>query len=334
MERKPVNRRMASLWLIAVMVITTLAGCGSNAGTSEDKRVRVGVMLSDVGLGDQSYSDAAFAGLVAAREELGIVFDYRELEQVGTFDQGFEELVQDSDMVIGLGFQVKDSLEAIAKKHPDFPFVIVDETSELPNVTSITFKEEEGSYLVGLIAGLKTRSDKIGFLGGVDAPLIHKFQAGFEQGVKAVNPEAELVVEYAGTFGDADLGGEIAGRMFREDSVDIVYAAAGFTGVGALQEAEKQHKLAIGVDTDQFFVAEKAVVTSMMKNVDVAIRTTVETFLKNEGRFPERQIVFGLKDNAIGVAPIRVVPFGPDDQQLYDEFAEKLAAGSTVITLP
>jgi len=298
-------------------------------------QTKIGFLLSDVGLGDQSFSDAAFHGLMKSRDELGVIFDYKELAQTKTYDAGFEQLLQeDCNLIVGLGFMVKDSLEKAAKQHPDMQFVLIDEQSDLPNVASITFKEEEGSFLAGVVAGLTTQTNHLGFLGGVDAPIIHKFQNGFEQGVNAAKPQATVKAVYAGDFGKADLGAQLAGSMMDQDKVDIIYSAAGFTGVGALQEAAKHGKYAIGVDTDQFFIAEKAVITSMLKNVDVALNSAVKTFVDNKNHFPQQHMVFGLKEQGVGIAPVRVLSLTPEQQKIFDEQKQKLASGSITIATP
>ena len=325
--------------LIWIPALTSLliAGCGSQqsptAGAAE--RPEVGVVLSDVGLGDQSYSDAAFRGLAKSRDEDGILFDYRELDQAGSYDEAFKQLIEkDNDLIIGLGYMVKESLEAAAKAHPEKQFLIVDDKSELPNVASITFKEEEGSYLAGVVAGMTTKSSRVGFLGGVESDLLKKFQAGYEQGVKAANPAAQVKSTYAGDFGDSDLGASIASKMMKDDAIDVIYTAAGLTGVGALQEAERQGHYAIGVDADQFFIAEKAVVTSMVKNVDTAIFKAVGTFNENGGSFPQKDMVFGLKEEGVGIAPIRVANLTPQQQEKIDELKEALISGKIAIQLP
>ncbi|KZE84418.1 ABC transporter substrate-binding protein [Paenibacillus elgii] len=333
MKRK--GRQAMMRWISLLVSLWLLAGCAQQAEKTAQRPMKIGIMLSEVGLGDQSFSDAAFQGLIKARDEQGIVFDYREIAKTKTYDAGFEQLAQDGcDLVIGLGFMIKESLEKAAKQHPDRQFIIVDETSDLPNVASITFKEEEGSFLAGAIAGLTTRSNVVGFVGGADVPLIHKFQNGFEQGVKAVNPKAEVTAAYAGDFGNAALGVQIAGGMIDKQKVDVLYSAAGFTGVGALQEAAKRGKYGIGVDTDQFFVAEKAVVTSMLKNIDVAIDLAVKSFVQNSGRFPQKHMVFGLKENGVGLAPIRVISLQPEQQQKVDDLIQKLVSGSITIPTP
>ncbi|CAM3536058.1 MULTISPECIES: BMP family lipoprotein [Saccharibacillus] len=324
-------------WISALASLLLLSACGSQETptASAAERPEVGVVLSDVGLGDQSYSDAAFRGLVKARDDQGILFDYREIDRAGSYDEAFKQLIeQDNDLIIGLGYMIKESLEAAAKAHPDKQFLIVDDTSELPNVASLTFKEEEGSYLAGVVAGMASKSGKVGFLGGVESDLLKKFQVGYEQGVKAANPAASVKSVYAGDFGDSKLGSTIASSMMQKDGIDVVYAAAGLTGVGALQEAERQGKYAIGVDTDQFFIAEKAVITSMVKNVDNAIFAAVGTFNDNKGTFPQKDMVFGLKEEGVGIAPIRAVTLTPQQQAKIEELTKSLISGNIAIQLP
>ncbi|MGA9227483.1 MAG: BMP family ABC transporter substrate-binding protein [Mesobacillus sp.] len=320
-----------NLFLIIIFFSGTLAGCSSTEKIEKD-RVKVGIMLSDVGLGDQSFSDSAFAGLAKARDELDIIFDYRELQTVGSYEKGFTELVEDgNDVVIGLGFMVLEDLEKVAKKYPEQEFILVDSVSELDNITSITFKEEQGSFLAGAIAGMTTKSNVVGFVGGADVPLIRKFKSGFEQGVKAVNPSAKVKVAYANDFGNADLGGEIAAGMIGEGA-DVLYAAAGFTGVGVLKEAQEKKKFAIGVDSDQYFFAEKAIITSMLKNVDVALYETVKEF-KAEKKLSAKQIELGMNENGVGLAPIRVIKLTPEQEKSLKDLEEELSRDEVSIQL-
>lgn len=319
-------------FIIPLLLIFMLlaSGCGLERQTAAPKRLKVGIMLSNVGLGDQSFSDGAFSGLTKARDDLNIEVDYRELEDSKTYDQGLTELINEHcDLVIGLGFSVKESLEKVAKANPKQQFLLIDDISNIPNVASLTFKENEGSFLVGAVAGLKTRTNTVGFIGGMDVPLIHRFGQGFASGVKAVNPKAKVLVQYAGDFGKADVGAQIAGEM-NDANADIVFAAAGFTGVGVLQEEQKRGKFAIGVDSDQFFIAEKAVITSMMKNVDVAIYTAVKTYLEQK-TFPNKEMVFGLKENAVGMAPIRVISLTPEEEKTIEALKQKLLDGGISI---
>lgn len=319
---------MKQLRLIIVMmvVVCLFSGCSAQETATTKERVKVGIMLSDVGLGDQSFSDSAFNGLMKARNELGIVFDYRELQDTKTYEQGLKELVEEgNDIVIGLGFMVQEDLEKVAKQYPKQHFILVDAVSNLKNVTSITFKEDEGSFLAGVVAALATKTNQVGFIGGDDVPLIHKFADGFEKGVHALKPSASVSVVYAGDFGNDQLGAKLAGEMFK-GGCDVVYTAAGFTGVGVLKEAEAQGKYAIGVDSDQYFYAEKAVVTSMVKNVDVALFTILQQYVQ-KGEMPQGTVQLGLKENGVGLAPIRVMAWSEPQQKLIEQWKQKIENG-------
>ncbi|KGR91642.1 ABC transporter substrate-binding protein [Ureibacillus massiliensis 4400831 = CIP 108448 = CCUG 49529] len=308
-----------------------LSACSTSDSTLGNERLKVGIMLSDAGLGDQSFSDLGFAGLEKARDELNISFDYRELEESGTYEQGIEELVlQGNDLIIGLGFSIQEALEKVAKKYPDTSFLLIDSQSELSNVNNITFKEDEGSFLIGVLAGLKTETNTVGFVGGEDAPIIHKFEQGFIKGVKAVNPEAQIMTEYAGTFGDDKLGGNIAKEMI-VNGADFIYPAAGFTGVGVLLETQRSGVYSFGVDSDQFYLAEKSVVSSMVKQVDIAIYDTVKELVET-GSIAEKNKVLGLKENGVALAPIRVIQLTEEEQSILEQQKQKISNGNISIT--
>ncbi|MGG6432505.1 BMP family lipoprotein [Anoxybacillus sp. D401a] len=312
--------------LMMAFVLLLAAGCSQTSSFQPKERVKIGIMLSDVGLGDQSFSDSAFTGLMKARDELGIFFDYRELKETETYEKGLTELVEEgNDLVIGLGFMVQQDLEKVAKKYPKQQFILIDAVSDLPNITSITFKEDEGSFLAGVVAGMLTKTNNVGFVGGADVPLIRKFANGFTKGVKAVRPEANVQEVYAGNFGDDKLGAQIAKQMIA-DGADVLYAAAGFTGVGVLREAEMNGKYAIGVDSDQYFYAEKAVVTSMLKNVDVALYTVIKQYVEKKD-VPKGTVELGLKENGVDLAPIRVVAFSPEQQETLEKWKEQATNG-------
>ncbi|WP_342508727.1 BMP family ABC transporter substrate-binding protein [Sporosarcina sp. FSL K6-2383] len=309
--------------IIVVLFITLLLGaCGLEERNPLEGKVKVGVMLSENGLGDQSFSDLAFAGLMKARDEDGIVVEYLELADTGTYESGFEQLANNgNDLVFALGFTGQEALEKVAQAYPQQSFVLVDAVSEMNNITSITFKENEGSVLAGIVAATVSETQTIGFIGGVEAPLIQRFEQGFVQGAKSVNPTIEIMTEYAGSFDNDALGAEIAANMI-DSQADVLYAAAGFTGVGMLQEAEKQGVYAIGVDSDQYFYAEKAVITSMMKKIDLALFDIIHAY-KETGEIPSGHVELGLAENAVGLAPFRVLDLTQEDQNRLDGYLEK-----------
>jgi basic membrane protein A len=312
------------------MVIVSACSETNSSQEEEPKRVKVGIMLSDVGLGDQSFSDAGFAGLEKARNELNISFDYREIDETGTYENGLEQLVkQQNDIIIGLGFAMQEAIETVAKKHPKQKFLLIDGVSDVPNVHSLTFKEEEGSFLIGVLAGMKTKSNVVGFVGGMDVPLIRKFEQGFIKGVNEVNPDAEVLSAFAGDFGNDKLGEEMAAKMLGQNA-DFIYPAAGFTGVGVLHEVQKQGKYGFGVDSDQYFLAEKSIVSSMLKRIDVAVFNVAKQLVET-GNIQAEHIELGLKEEGVALAPIRVLPLSEDEETKLTALQEKMMSGSIEI---
>ncbi|WP_079477113.1 BMP family lipoprotein [Halobacillus salinus] len=294
-----------------------LLGCTQQKTTQAEDTISAGLLVTESGLGDDSFSDSAFRGLEQARDELGVTFDYRE-----PFDQNYEEqmkelIQQEHDVIIGLGYNALPTVENLASKFPEQAFVLIDAVSEKENVTSITFKEDEGSYLIGLIAGMKTKSGVVGFIGGEEIPVVQRFEEGFKQGVEKVNPDAEVLVTYANTFDDDQKGADITKDMV-DQGADYVFPAAGFTGVGALKEAEVQDIYAFGVDSDQFFVAEESVVSSMLKNVNVALYDVMEQLTSDQGLSGEH-ITLGVEQNGVGLAPIRLINLTEEQQKTIDQ---------------
>lgn len=313
------------LLIVLTTALLILTGCGLEDRNPLDGKVKVGVMLSENGLGDQSFSDLAFKGLTKARDEEDIVVEYLELAETGTYEKGFRELVESgNDLVFALGFTGQQELEKVALDFPDQKFVLVDAVSEAANITSITFKEDEGSMLAGIVAATVSNSQVIGFIGGMEVPVIQRFEQGFIQGAKSVNPDIVILNEYANNFDDDGLGAEIASKMI-DDKADVLYAAAGFTGVGMLKEAEKRGIYAIGVDSDQYFYAEQAVITSMMKNIDSALFDIILSY-KESGAIQSGHVELGLAENGVGLAPFRVLELTDVEQGKLDALIEQAAS--------
>lgn len=313
------------LLIVLTTALLILTGCGLEEKNPLDGKVKVGVMLSENGLGDQSFSDLAFKGLTKARDEEDIVVEYLELAETGTYEKGFRELVESgNDLVFALGFTGQQELEKVALDFPDQKFVLFDAVSEAANITSITFKEDEGSMLAGIVAATVSNSQVIGFIGGMEVPVIQRFEQGFIQGAKSVNPDIVILNEYANNFDDDGLGAEIASKMI-DDEADVLYAAAGFTGVGMLKEAEKRGIYAIGVDSDQYFYAEQAVITSMMKNIDSALFDIILSY-KESGAIQSGHVELGLAENGVGLAPFRVLELTDVEKGKLDALIEQAAS--------
>lgn len=259
---------------------------------------KVGMVTDVGGLGDQSFNDAAYKGLKQAEEELGAKITVVESQTMTDYVPNLSSLAEQGyDMVWAIGFLMADALDEVAEMYPDVTFGLIDSVVDHPNVVSVTFKEEEGSYLVGVIAGLMTKADKVGFIGGMELPLIKKFQAGFETGVKAVNPNTRIFVGYTGAFDDPQTGKELALTQFGQGA-DIIYHASGACGIGVIKAAEEKDLYAIGVDSPQFGLAPDNVLTSMIKRVDVAVFNEVKAL--NDGNFSPGHRVYGLAEDGVG----------------------------------
>lgn len=319
---------------------------GSSAGASSAAdAVTVGLTTSIAGLGDQGFNDLAAAGVTRAEQELGIDGQVVEAEAETDYVpslQGFAE--DETGLVYAVGFLMQDALLEVATSNPDTNFAIIDAVVDLPNIASITFKEEQGSFLVGVVAGAMTveaatseipkmeGTRKVGFIGGGDVPLIHKFEEGFVQGVHAVDPDIEVLIAYAGSFTDPAKGKELAISQYN-NGADIIYQAAGPTGTGVIEGAQELDRFVIGVDADQNPVAPEHVLTSMLKKVDVAVFETIESVV--DGTFAGGQQVFGVENGGIGIASFHgmdaIVPQSVKDRVA--EFEQQLADGSLTIEL-
>ncbi len=224
---------------------------------------------------DKSFNEAAYNGAERWKKETGKAYLDFEIANEAQREQAMRRMAdKGANPIIGVGFSQGSSIEKVAKEFPKLSFVIIDSVVKLPNVESIVFKEHEGSFLVGMMAAMASKSGKVGFVGGMDIPLIRKFQCGYEQGAKFANPKVEVSATMTGTtpaaWSDPARGGELAKAQFAR-GVDVVFAAAGGTGSGVYQAAKDAGKLAIGVDSNQNHLQPGTMLTSMVKRVDNAI---------------------------------------------------------------
>ncbi|TYL39334.1 BMP family ABC transporter substrate-binding protein [Natronococcus pandeyae] len=311
-----VRDRRTFLYSTGVAGLAALAGCVGGfdeGGEGEDSNV--GMVYATGGLGDDSFNDMAQQGVLQAEEEFGVSFDEAEPDSVGEFD-GAQRSFADSgdyDLVSCIGFAQEDALVGNAEEYPDQNFMIVDTVVEADNVRSYVFDEPAGSFLVGTLAGLLTDTEfaagdgetnpdesVVGFVGGAESPLIESFHAGFEAGVEHANPDAEVLSSYVGDFNDT-AGGQETARSMYESGADVVFHAAGRTGIGVFQAAESEGRFAIGVDDDQSVSQEDyadVILSSMVKRVDEAVFTAIESVIDDafEGGEVEE---LGLEDDAV-----------------------------------
>jgi len=224
---------------------------------------------------DKSFNEAAYNGAERWKKETGKPYLDFEIANEAQREQAMRRMAdKGASPIIGVGFGQGSTMEKVAKDFPKLQFAIIDSVVKLPNVESVVFKEQEGSFLVGMMAALASKSGKVGFVGGMDIPLIRKFQCGYEQGAKYANPKVEITANMTGTtpsaWNDPTRGNELAKAQFAR-GVDVIFAAAGGTGVGVYQATKDAGKLAIGVDSNQNHLHPGTMLTSMVKRVDVAV---------------------------------------------------------------
>lgn len=291
--------------LVVFLAAGMLVGCAFNGFAAPAPKV--GIVFDIGGLGDQSFNDSANVGLERLKKELGYGTRYVESNTPSDYEPNLASLAREGyDVVWGIGFLMADAVQKVAKQFPNTKFGIIDhgysdaEYKEIPNVLGILYKEHEGSFLVGVLAALTTKTNTVGFVGGMDIPVIHRFEAGYKAGVWKTNPNINIIVNYSGAFDDPGKGKTIAESMFRRNA-DVVFHAAGSTGIGVIRAAEDHGKWAIGVDSDQNHLAPNNVLNSMIKRVDVGVFEGTKMLLKPG--FTGRTVVLGLRENAVGLAP-------------------------------
>ena len=341
--------------VLAALAVTSLAltACGGGddatdtaspgaGGDDQASDVRVGLAYDIGGRGDQSFNDAAAAGLDRAKEEFGV--DANEAEAgAGESDAAKEERLRvlassGFNPIIAVGFAYSGPLATVAEEFPDVNFAIVDDADATgDNIANLVFAEEEGSFLVGAAAALKSETGNIGFIGGVQVPLIAKFEAGYRAGAEAVNPDIQVQTTYLTQppdftgFGDPAKGRTAAEGMF-DAGADVVYHAAGGSGGGLFEAAEAAGTLAIGVDSDQYQTAPEGVrdviMTSMVKKVDVAVFDYIESVVNGEPKTGET--VYDLEADGVGYSTSGGQVDDIEDQ--LEEFKQQIIDGE--ITVP
>ncbi|MFM7533650.1 MAG: BMP family protein [Rubrivivax sp.] len=261
--------------LSALGLACTLALAPSTAFAQTGAAAQPAVIYDMGGKFDKSFNEAAFRGAERWKTETGKTYLDFEIANPTQREQAVRRMAErGANPIVGVGFSQGSAIEKGAKDFPKQQFAIIDFVVDLPNVQSIVFKEHEGSFLVGMMAALASKTGKVGFVGGMDIPLIRKFQCGFEQGAKHANPKAEVFANMTGTtpaaWNDPARGGELAKAQFAKGA-DVIFAAAGGTGIGVYQAAKDAGRLAIGVDSNQNHLQPGTMLTSMVKRVDVAV---------------------------------------------------------------
>lgn len=335
--------KIAAASVATAALAFTATACGESStgssSSSEGGKLKVGMAYDVGGRGDNSFNDSAARGLDKAKKDFGA--ETKELtakasETPADREARLASLAEGGyNPVVAVGFAYKDAVDKVAKKHPKVTFGLVDSISDVKNVNNIVFTEEQGSYLAGVAAALKSKSGEVGFIGAVDTPLIKKFAAGFQQGVKETKPSAKVQIQYLGTgsditgFGSPDKGKQAAKGML-DKGMDVIYTAAGGSGAGAIEAVSgKPGSWAIGVDSDQALDPslskyKASILTSVVKNVDVGVFELAKSV--KDGKPRTGTTTFSLAEN--GVTLTTTGDHIKDIQAKLDEAKKKIADGT------
>ncbi|MBN3522927.1 BMP family lipoprotein [Paenibacillus apiarius] len=336
------------LVLSAILLFSfALAGCGSKSGGSESggvqsgdapsgesggKKLKVG-MVTDMGsVNDKSFNQSAWEGLQKLKKDFGYEVKYLEPKNDAEVIPSLNQFVKNKyDLTWATAETLDAAIKQIASENPDAKLGIIDAGVEVPNVASVLFKENEGAFLVGVIAGLMTKSNKIGFVGGMEIPVIKRFEAGFREGIKAVNPDATFKPLYTGQFVRVDMGKSAASTLYNE-GVDIIFHASGLTGNGVFNEAKEraargEQVWVIGVDKDQSLeFGDEITLTSMIKKVDEAVYQISKDLA--DGKFPDGKITYmGLKEKGVDVAPTSSKNVPQDILDKVEQYRQQIIEG-------
>lgn len=304
------TKKMKATIAVATALVIGIGGFtffNKSKGEPEEEKLKVTLVLDEGGVNDQSFNQSAWEGALKSKDKHQIEVSYlestKEAEYISNIDTAVDN---DSDLIIGVGYKMKEAISEAADNYPDQKFAIIDEVVEKDNVISITFNEEQSGYLVGLIAGQMTKTNKLGFVGGQEVPTVTRFYDGFVRGLEEVNPKAEVMKQFANSFTDAAKGKAIAQQMISKDA-DIIFTAGGGVNTGVVETCKESKIYAIGVDSPSNHIAPETILTAALKNVGSGIEMTIDDVVN--GSFEGgKHIVYDMSTPAIDFERTSLIP--------------------------
>ncbi|WP_347355983.1 BMP family ABC transporter substrate-binding protein [Bdellovibrio sp.] len=311
-------------------ILTTLLILSCNT-LSHANTLKVGLVLDKGGKDDKSFNSAAYLGAKKAEQDLKIDLKYVEATDTNAIENLHRAFARKNfDLVIGIGFAQQDAVKKVAAQFPKVKFAVVDSDVKAPNVRSLLFEEHEGSFLVGALAAMASKTNSVGFVGGMDIPLIRRFSMGYIAGAKYVNPKINFTENYVGVTGEAwnnpAKAKELALAQIAKGS-DVIFVAAGASNSGVFDAVEEKKKFAIGVDSNQNWIKPGIILTSMMKAVDVAVYDTIKE--TQAGKFTAGVVHYGLKNEGVNYTLDKYNEklITPDMKKKVEEIKKKIIAG-------
>lgn len=319
-------KRILSVILAATMVLSMVA-CGGNESTGD--KIKVGMVTDTGGVNDGSFNQSSWAGLTRAGEELGIEVKYLESKTDSDYAANIETFLdEDYDLIIGVGYMLATAINDAATAHPEQKFAIIDDSTnaDLPNVVCLMFEQAQASYLVGYAAGLTTATDNVGFVIGATTPVMHEFGYGYTAGVLDANPDAIVQLSNANSFADPAQGKSNANAMIT-NGADVIFHAAGGTGLGVIEACKEANIKAIGVDSDQSSLAPENIITSALKRVDNASYDVAKSII--DGTFEAGVKVYDLA--SAGVDYVASDLLADDVKAALEDVKAKILSGDIVV---
>jgi basic membrane protein A len=297
---RPRLRALLAAFAWAALALTG-TGCARRDAAGKPV-IRLGMVTDTAGLGDKSFNDSAYAGLLAAKKDLNADVTVLESKSAADYQPNLTVFADEEyDEIYAVGFLMSKDVDHIARNFPKRHFALIDASAAEPNVSAVVFREQEGSFLAGALAAMVSKSHTIGFIGGMDVPLLRRFEAGYTAGARQIDPNVKVLVKYVGSFDDVAAGKELAGVLF-DQHADVIYIAAGKSGLGAIDETRARPNVyAIGVDSDQDALAKGKILTSVLKKVNVAVYELAEDAI-NE-KLPAGTKELGLREGGIALTP-------------------------------
>jgi basic membrane protein A len=314
-------KQLAKILLLMLVVAILLPACGASPTevptpepvveaptdvpveepATDASAMSFAMVTDQAGLGDQAFNDATWEGFTALNETYGVEVKVVETNEQAQYVPNLSTLAeQGEDLIVGVGFLLKDAVNEVAPLYPDVSFALIDNFVDQPNVASIQFAENEGAFLMGAIAAYMTEAGKVGFVGGMETDVVKKFEAGYRAGVQSIDPDMDVLVSYAGAFNDPAKGKELALAQY-DQGADVVFQVTGFTGTGVIDAAVERDQMVIGVDRDQNYLAPDNVISSMMKGLGAGV-VEVGTLVIND-EFNGGSYRYGIAEGGIDYAP-------------------------------
>lgn len=316
---------IASILIILIVAFSIYGSKHHKNNNTSTKKLKISFETSASGINDNSFNQSTWEGIQRAKKDFNIDANYIESKNDAEVESNFTSLIENNaDLIVCIGNETADTLKKLAPHHPDKRFLIVDWDygSSIPqNVQCAVFEDQQSSYLAGVLAAKKSKTGKIGFVGGINLPVVNNFLKGFKAGAKAVNPNIVVIVQYANSFKDAQKGNAIASQMFLQD-VDVVFPVAGDTGTGVIEAARNHNKFVIGVDKDQSYLAPGNVIASCVKHLDRVVYNVIKDLVNGTFDAPVTK-KYGLSNDGVSLKLSETL-VSSEETSLIDAYKNKI----------